>query len=108
MLFAANAAYGRSCLGPQVAQVSRYTIYMECGRLGLYFFLLTLPVSAFRRTILILPTAALLGTIPLRADDIRILQFVSAAKSNWKACYLAREDIRGCNHAVGYGVSTET
>jgi hypothetical protein len=104
LLFAANAAYGRSCLGTQVAQVSRYIIYMECGLLGLYFFLVTLSRPVLRGALLLVLTAALIGTIPLRADDKRILQFVSAAKSSWKACYLEHEDIRGCNHAVGYGV----
>ena len=48
--------------------------------------------------------AALSSTVPLRKDDTKILGFVSSAKRNWKACYVQFEDIRGCNHAVGYGV----
>jgi hypothetical protein len=108
LLFSANAAYGRSCLGVQVAQVSRYVIYMECGLLGLYFFLLTLPRSVFRRVLLVVFSASLLGTIPIRLNDRAVMNFISSAKSNWKACYMQFEEIRGCNHAVGYGVYPNT
>jgi len=108
LLFSANAAYGRSCLGIQVAQVSRYVIYMECGLLGLYFFLLALPSSIFRKAILLIFTGAMVGTIPIRWQDRAVMNFISSAKSNWKACYMQFEDIRGCNHAVGYGVYPNT
>ena len=104
LLFAANAAYGRSCLGPEVAQVSRYIIYMNLGLLGLYFFLLTLPAPLFRRGALLIFAAALLAAQPIRREDENVMRFVSAAKRNWKSCYLQNEEIRACNHAVGYGV----
>ena len=104
LLFSADASYGRSCLGPQVAQVSRYVIYMDLGLLGLYFFLLSLPQSVFRKALLVVLSAALFATIPIRKQDQSVMGFVSSAKSRWKSCYLRMEDIRGCNHAVGYGV----
>ena len=104
LLFSVSTAYGRSCLGAEVAQISRYVIWMEPGFLGLYFFLGSRPKSLFGLTALSVFAAALLLTVPLRKDDTKILEFVSAAKRNWKACYLKFEDIRGCNHAVGYGV----
>lgn len=108
LLFSANAAYGRSCLGIGVAQVSRYVIYMECGLLGLYFFLLKLPSKTFRRVVLLVFTAALVGTIPIRRQDRAVMNFVRSAKADWKTCYMQFEDIRGCNHAVGYGVYPNT
>jgi hypothetical protein len=108
LLFSANAAYGRSCLGIQVAQVSRYVIYMGCGLLGLYLFLLTLPPSVFRKCLLTALATVLLGTIPIRWQDQAVIRFVSSAKSNWRACYFQIEDIRKCNHAVGYGVYPNT
>jgi hypothetical protein len=108
LLFSADASYGRSCLGPQVAQVSRYVIYMDLGLLGLYFFLLSLPQMVARRILLSFLTIALLASIPIRKQDESVLRFVSSAKSNWKACYLQKADIRACNHAVGYGVYPNT
>jgi hypothetical protein len=108
LLFSANAAYGRSCLGIGVAQVSRYVIYMECGLLGLYFFLLKFPSSIFRKAVLLVLTAALIGTIPIRQQDRAVMNFVRSAKINWKTCYMQFEEIRGCNHAVGYGVYPNT
>ena len=108
LLFSANAAYGRSCLGTGVAQASRYVIYMECGLLGWYFFLLTLPSSRFRKIVLLVFSAALAGTLPLRRQDRAVMEFVHSAKVNWTACYKQFEEIRGCNHAVGYGVYPNT
>jgi len=49
-------------------------------------------------------SAALIGTIPIRWQDRAVMNFIRAAKSNWSACYIRFEDVRGCNHAVGYGV----
>jgi len=104
LMFCANAAYGRSCLGPQVAQVSRYVIYMGLGLLGLYFFVTALSSTALRRTLSVVLLVALVTTLPIRKEDESVMRFVSLAKRNWKACYLQIEDIRTCNHAVGYGV----
>jgi len=104
LLFAVNAAYGRSCLGPDPAQQSRYVIWMGPGIFGLYLFLASLPATRLRSALLLVLTAALAGTVPLRREDRSILEFVSAAKRNWASCYLELEDIRGCNHRVGYGV----
>lgn len=104
LLFSLSVAYGRSCLGPQVAQISRYVIWMEPGVLGLYLVLSSLPKSALRVSLLLALTAALLTTVPLRDDDRKILGFISTAKRNWSECYIQFEYIRGCNHAVGYGV----
>jgi len=108
LLFSANAAYGRSCLGIQVAQVSRYVIYMGCGLLGLYLFFLALPRSVFRNCLLTAFAVVLLGTSPIRWQDQAVMRFVSSAKTNWRACYFQIEDIRRCNHAVGYGVYPNT
>ena len=108
LLFSVNAAYGRSCLGVGVAQVSRYVIYMESGLLGLHFFLMRLPSSAFQKVVLLAFTAVLIGTIPIRPHDRAVMNFVRSAKTNWKTCYIQLEDIRGCNHAVGYGVYPNT
>src|SRR5262249_10973288 len=45
LLFSINAAYGRSCLGPYAAQMSRHIIWTAPGVLGLYFFLCALPTG---------------------------------------------------------------
>jgi len=104
VLFSVSTAYGRSCLGPEVAQISRYVIWMEPGALGLYFFLCSRAKSLSGTAAFLVLAAALSSTVPLRKNDTKILEFVSSAKRNWKACYVQFEDIRGCNHAVGYGV----
>ena len=81
---------------------------MECGLLGLYFFLLKMPGSVFRNALLLAFIAALAGTIPVRRQDQAVMNFVRSAKTNWRACYMQFEEIRGCNHAVGYGVYPNT
>jgi hypothetical protein len=45
-----------------------------------------------------------LGTIPIRQQDEKVMQFVTVAKQKWRACYVSAEDTRECNRAVGYGV----
>ena len=104
LLFSFNAAYGRSCLGPSVAQVSRYVIYLELGLLGLYLFIANLSSSPVRRLCSALLLAALLAASPIRDGDQKVMNFVASAKRNWSACYFRLEQIRECNHAVGYGV----
>lgn len=104
LLFAANAAYGRSCLGLGSAQQSRYIIWMEPGLFGLYLLLQALVPKGLKTGLLLMLAATLAGTVPLRREDRSILEFVSSAKRNWSACYRESEDIRGCNHRVGYGV----
>jgi hypothetical protein len=104
LLFSANAAYARSCLGVQVAQVSRYAIYMELGALGLYFSLLLIPRPYPRIAALLVLIAVLAASTPVRRQDRQVMEFCKHAKLYWSACYLSVEDIGECNRAVGYGV----
>ncbi len=104
LLFSFNAAFGRSCLGPSVAQVSRYVIYLGLGLLGLYLFIANLSNPSTRRICSALLLAALVTALPIRDRDQKVMDFVSSAKRNWTDCYIQREQIRECNHLVGYGV----
>jgi hypothetical protein len=100
LLFGLNASYGRSCTGAMSALESRYVIYMGLGLLGLYFCFLTIHKTRLRWFLLILLTAALIGTIPIRPPDERLMTIVSNAKRYWRQCYLETSDINQCYQSV--------
>lgn len=104
LLFAANTAYGRSCLELHAAQESRYIMYMELALLGFYFVLLAMRKSALRLVLLLVLTAALVATVPVRPRDALVMSYYSLGKQNWKACYLQLEDIRQCNAIIRFVV----
>jgi hypothetical protein len=104
LLFSANAAYGRSCLGLNAAQESRYVIYMGLGLLGLYFYLLTIRKKLLRVLFLTLLTVSLIGTIPIRPEDARMMVRCSIVKRMWRQCYLQVGDIRRCDQQVRFWI----
>lgn len=97
LLFCATTAYGRTCLGLQEAQVSRYVMYMEIGLLGLYFSVLTIEKSLIRAGLLVVLALLLASTVPVRTDDEFSMNYYKTFKEEWKACYLARADITFCD-----------
>jgi hypothetical protein len=97
LLFSVIAAYGRSCLGPREAQVSRYVMYLELGLLGLYFSALTLRIRYLRIAVLALLTLALAKTVRISPGDRFGMEYYRRLKVDWRACYLQYTDIARCD-----------
>lgn len=104
VLYALASSYGRSCMGLQFAQVSRYVVYLGSGLLGLYFALLTIRSSAWRTALLALLCLSLLPGIPTQMDDRHSMYLHALVKRQWKACYLAELDIHKCDDIVHHHV----
>jgi hypothetical protein len=102
LLFAANAAVGRVCLGmPEAAQVSRYMGLLVPGFLAIYFHLLSWRKSMFRTALLALFVIALIpGAV--RMPNGYSPQVVSDGKRAWKTCILQTGNINYCDQATGF------
>jgi hypothetical protein len=102
MLFAANAAVGRVCLGmPEAAQISRYMGLLVPAFLAIYFHLLTWRKSVCRTALLALFVIALIpGAV--RMPNGYSPQVVSDGKKAWKTCILQTGKIDYCDQATGF------
>jgi len=102
LLFEANAAVGRVCLGmPEAAQLSRYMGLLVPAFLAIYFHLLTWRKSTFRTALLALFVIALIpGTV--RMPSGYSPQLVSDGKQAWKTCILQTGNINYCDRATGF------
>ena len=102
LLFGANAAVGRVCLGmPEAAQLSRYAGLLVPAFLAIYFHLLTWRKSAFRTALLALFALALIpGAV--RMPNGYSPQLVSDGKQAWKTCILQIGNINYCDRATGF------
>ncbi len=102
LLFEANAAVGRVCLGmPQAAQFSRYMGLLVPAILAIYFHLLSWRKSTFRTALLAVFAIALIpGT--LRLPNGYSPQVVSDGKQAWKTCILQIGNINYCDQATGF------
>jgi hypothetical protein len=102
LLFAANAAVGRVCLGmPEAAQISRYMGLLVPAFLAIYFHLLTWRKSTFR-TILLALFVIVLIPAAVRMPNGYSPQVVSDGKQAWKTCILQTGNIDYCDHATGF------
>jgi hypothetical protein len=105
LLFSASASVGRICYGTASAQSSRYMTLVIPAFLGLYFFLMTLQKPPIRYLAVgVLALAVLLGQLPYRSNDQRIIEFFSTQKADWKACFLKTEDIAFCNQQTNFQI----
>jgi len=107
LLFSANTAFGRLCLGVSSAQASRYTNYIALGVFGGYLYLVSMTPTKIRSGLLTIAVLALLVTIPIRAEDRGTMRFFSEIKRNWKACWLAGGTIPECDKIAGYKIEPE-
>jgi hypothetical protein len=104
LLFCMNTAYGRSCLGVESAQNSRYIIYMGMGLLGLYFYCLMIRETPAGVLFLTLMAIALIATVPIRDEDEITMTAYRTLKQRWKQCYLEISDINQCNRLAGFSI----
>ena len=104
LLFEANAAIGRVCLGmPQAAQISRYMGLLVPAYLAIYFHLLTWRKSAVRAVLLAVFVIALVPAA-VRMPNGYSPQVVSDGKQAWKTCILQTGNINYCDRATGFAL----
>lgn len=102
LLFEANAAIGRVCLGmPAAAQISRYMGLLVPAYLAIYFHLLTWRKSTLRTVVLVVFVIALIPAA-VRMPNGYSPQVVSDGKQAWKACIRQTGNIDYCDHATGF------
>jgi hypothetical protein len=99
LLFAANCAIGRVCLGlPLGAQSARYVSLMIPAFLAMYFWLLSLAPGIKRTAALVIFTVAI---APMSLYKSQQFVWYAGIKHYWSKCYLRHENIQYCNEAVG-------
>ncbi len=104
LLFEANAAIGRVCLGmPEAAQISRYMGLLVPAFLAIYFHLLTWQKSMLRTVLL---AAFVIALIPsaVRMPNGYSPQAVSDGKQAWKTCIRQIGNIDYCDRATGFAL----
>lgn len=98
-------ALGRTCLGPEAALASRYTIYAVPGLCGVYLAARSLGTreSRHRRS----AAAAILLLVALLLAKERFWHiewanggWVGAKKQEWSECFLQHRDIERCDNEV--------
>jgi hypothetical protein len=99
LLFVADAAVGRVCLGPGAALASRYVPYVAPLWIAAYLALAAradaAPIARWAAGGF---AAAVLGVQIFVHDDVNGIRWYSEGKAAWRACYLATGDEARCNH----------
>jgi hypothetical protein len=101
VLYSASTAFGRVCLGPDAAVVSRYATLLIPAFFAFYLYLLSIP-SGRGRTIALVIFAALLVPTALRVPPGA--HWFADGKRAWVACYLQTENIAHCDQASGFPI----
>ena len=102
LLFCANTALGRLCLGLLTAQSSRYVPYLIPAFLGIYFSCLASGNKTWKMvgTLGVL-AIAISGALPVRIGDRSMMLQYHNVKNNWRECYLQLHDIQQCDTLTG-------
>jgi hypothetical protein len=102
LLFCANTALGRLCLGLLTAQSSRYVPYLIPAFLGIYFSCLASGNKTWKRVGSIGVLAiAISAALPVRIGDRSMMAQYHNVKNNWRECYLQLHDIQQCDTLTG-------
>lgn len=98
LVFCANTALGRLCMGLLTAQSSRYVPYLIPAFLGIYFSCLAYKNTRFRAAGIISVLAiAMSAALPVRIGDRSMMAQYHNVKNNWRNCYFERHDIQQCD-----------
>jgi hypothetical protein len=102
MLFAANTAVGRVCLGlPAAAQASRYATLLIPAFLAMYLYLRALHRKVLREIALGLLALVLM---PGLAHVSGHASWYADGKRTWVSCYKRTEDIGYCDSSTGFAI----
>lgn len=102
LLFAANTAIGRVCLGlPAPAQSSRYTTLLIPAFLAMYFYALRVGSKKARELLFVLLALLLIpGHIHLPSSAA----FYANRKTAWADCYQRSENIGACDAQTAFKI----
>lgn len=105
LLFCANTALGRLCMGLLTAQSSRYLPYLIPAFLGIYFSCLAYRSKSLKTvgTIIFL-VIAVSAAVPVRIGDRSMMAQYHNVKDSWRSCYLQHHDIQQCDSLTGVKV----
>lgn len=101
LLFSANTAVGRVCLGLDAAFTSRYMTLLIPAFLAAYFYLLSRPWRSKQPLVLGLFTLLIL---PKTLHKPRSASVRPEAKRSWAACYLRTESIGYCDQLTHFQI----
>ena len=102
LLFAASAAVGRICVGPEAAFAPRYCTLLIPAFLAIYFSLLSNSWRGMRNPILALWVILLLpATIFLPR---KVIHWYTDGQRNWANCYVRTENIRYCDQSTNFAI----
>lgn len=105
LLFVGNAAWGRTGMGLNGSQSSRFITLLIPGFLGIYFHLLTLESERLRQFCLVVFMLLLLpGHVPLRLAESHPASVFSKGKRAWIDCFKKTGDFNQCNQQTGFPV----
>jgi len=104
LLFCLFTAIGRTPLGLQQAQVSRYLTLLIPAFLALYFHLQTISdVKLCRIFLFAYFIMSIVGSLPFSMiDNLPLKNYRD--KINWKACYLQYEDVNRCDQVTQFQI----
>jgi hypothetical protein len=102
LIFCANTALGRLCLGVLTAQSSRYIPYVIPAFLGLYFSALAYRQKTSRAAgVAAVIAIAASASLVIRIGDRSMMAQYHRVKNDWRECYLQRHDIAQCDALTG-------
>ena len=99
ILFAADTAVGRVCLGSVAALAPRYATLLIPGVTAIYFYLQTLSPAGIRRWI---TSILILLLIPGCLSVDGGADWYADGKRAWVECYLRTENISECDKSAGF------
>ncbi len=102
LLFSANAAVGRLCLGLEMAYSSRYVTLLIPAFLAIYFYLLAKSWHGKRNFVLALWVLLLLPAAVRKPwEEVR---WYSNGKRDWANCYVRTENIQYCDQSANFAL----
>jgi hypothetical protein len=102
LLFVANTAVGRLCLGLEQALSSRYSTLLIPAFLAIYFFLLSQSWYGARNVVLALWVMLLLpSSVTIARAEVRSY---SEGKRRWANCYVRTGDINYCDRSTNFKI----
>lgn len=103
LLFSANAAVGRVCLGIGASQASRYSTLMIPAFLAIYLAVCTLSSTTLRSLLAVVLIAMFEPAHHLDPG----MRAIGEAKRNWGECYIQYEDIDRCDASTNFRIHPE-
>lgn len=101
LLFSANAAVGRVCLGLNAATASRYVTLLLPAVLGTYFFLLTVEWKRTRNVAIVLLALMFIRT---HVHTLAGVHWLADGKGDWAECYKRTENIEYCDSNTNFQI----